>query len=242
MKNHIEIIGAEIESESSRSACKASMTVHQFAESLGNAIDAKDPYTCSHSEEVAVVSQKIGMHIGLNKDRCELLHIAGHLHDIGKIGIPDSILQKKGRLTEDEFRIIQKHPQIGADIIAPVTTLDGIDVLAKSILHHHERYDGKGYPHGLVGKEIPFEARIIAVADTLSAMASNRPYRKAVTFKKIVAEIHRCSGTQFDPFIVEAFVDLAESIENYFNHLSETDFVVASQNREIERALCSGFN
>ncbi len=221
-------------------SCKANMTVHQLAESLGNAIDAKDSYTCSHSEEVAVISHAIGVHMGLGPEKCEQLHIAGHLHDIGKIGIPDSILLKKGHLTDDEFRFIQKHPQIGADIIAPVTTLEGIDVLAKAILHHHERYDGKGYPHGLKGSEIPLEARIISVADTLSAMASNRPYRKAVSFEEIVSEITRCSGTQFDPAIVNVFVDMAGEVEQYFRFLpNQKSSNVLSLYPKNSRPMCS---
>ncbi len=195
--------------------------MHQFAESLGNAIDAKDPYTCSHSEEVAVISKHIGNSLGLGKERCELLHIAGHLHDIGKIGIPDSILQKKGRLTAEEFTLIQRHPQIGADIVAPVTLLPGIDVIAGSILHHHERFDGAGYPAGLKGEQIPFEARIIAVADTLSAMAGNRPYRQARSFSEIVTEIKNCSGSQFDPEVVSGFLGVAETVEDYLRKSSE---------------------
>ncbi|WP_432736197.1 HD-GYP domain-containing protein [Maridesulfovibrio sp. FT414] len=205
----------------SHRACRVNMTVHQFAESLGNAIDAKDPYTCSHSEDVAVLSHKIGMQMGLEADRCDLLHIAGHLHDIGKIGVPDAILQKDGRLTDEEFKVIQRHPQVGADIVSPVTSLTGINIITRSILHHHERFDGKGYPYGLAGEDIPLEARIIAVADTLSAMASNRPYRKALPFTDIVAEINRCSGTQFDPRVVGCFNEICSSVAGYFRCTAE---------------------
>ncbi|WP_419779575.1 HD-GYP domain-containing protein [Maridesulfovibrio sp.] len=194
----------------------ASMTVHQFAESLGNAIDAKDHYTCSHSEEVAVVAQMLAVELGLPDRECELLHIAGHLHDIGKIGLPDSILKKEGRLTADEYEMVKKHPGMGADIVKPVVSVSGLDQITGIILHHHERYDGGGYPYGLKGDQIPFGARLIAVADTLSAMASNRPYRKALEFKKIVEEIKKCSGSQFDPLVVEAFLDCSEQIEEYF--------------------------
>lgn len=194
----------------------ASMTVHQFAESLGNAIDAKDHYTCSHSEEVAVVAQMLAVEMGLSPRESELLHIAGHLHDIGKIGLPDSILKKRGRLTEEEYELVKKHPAMGADIVKPVASVAGLDQITGIILHHHERYDGGGYPHGLKGRQIPFGARLIAVADTLSAMASNRPYRKALEFEKIVQEIKDCSGSQFDPAVVDAFLACADRIGEYF--------------------------
>ena len=194
----------------------ASMTVHQFAESLGNAIDAKDHYTCSHSEEVAVVAQALGVQLGLNNQECELLHIAGHLHDIGKIGLPDSILKKEGRLTLEEYETVKKHPAMGAEIVKPVATVSGLDRIPGMILHHHERFDGAGYPYALKGERIPFGARVIAVADTLSAMASNRPYRKAIEFNKIIEEIQACSGTQFDPVVVEAFMGITDQIKNYF--------------------------
>ena len=194
----------------------ASRTVHQFAESLGNAIDAKDHYTCSHSEEVAVVAQALGVQLGLCKHECELLHIAGHLHDIGKIGLPDAILKKTGRLTEEEYEIVKQHPAIGADIVKPVASVAGLDRITGIILHHHERYDGGGYPHGLKGDDIPFGARVIAVADTLSAMASNRPYRNAIEFSRIIEEIESCSGSQFDPLIVSEFLKISDKIHDYF--------------------------
>lgn len=194
----------------------ASMTVHQFAESLGNAIDAKDHYTCSHSEEVAVVAQALAVQIGMQQRKCELLHIAGHLHDIGKIGIPDSILKKKGKLTAEEYEIVKRHPSIGAEIVKPVASVSGLDQITEIILHHHERYDGGGYPHGLKGEQIPFGARVIAVADTLSAMASNRPYRNAIQYEKIVEEIAACSGSQFDPLVVSEFLKISDEIGRYF--------------------------
>ncbi|NDV27913.1 HD-GYP domain-containing protein [Desulfovibrio sp. JC010] len=196
--------------------CVASMTVHQFAESLGNAIDAKDHCTCSHSEEVAVVAQALGVQFGMHPRECELLHIAGHLHDIGKIGLPDAILKKKGKLTAEEYEIVKQHPAMGAEIVKPVASVSGLDRITGIILHHHERYDGGGYPHGLKGEQIPFGARIIAVADTLSAMASNRPYRDAIQFDKIVEEIKSCSGSQFDPQVVSEFLKISDEIGQYF--------------------------
>lgn len=197
------------------------MTVHQFAESLSNVIDAKDHCTRSHSEEVAVVSQCLGIRMGLSSRQADILHVAGHLHDIGKIGVPDSILKKRGPLTEAEFRIIQQHPVIGAEIMAPVTSFAGSNGIVKMILHHHERFDGKGYPHGLRGSNIPLGARIIAVADSLSAMLQNRPYREAMTFDQAAAEIQSCSGSQFDPQVVAAFVSARDSIEGYLRSMRE---------------------
>lgn len=214
MKNMEKIIGV------TAPRCEKSivnLTIHQFAESLGNAIDAKDHYTCSHSEEVAVVAQVLGTEFGLDSDRCELLHIAGHLHDIGKIGVPDSILKKSGGLTEDEYELIKKHPVMGAQIVAPVASVSGIDIVADIILHHHERFDGKGYPYGLKGEAIPLEARIIAVADTISAMARSRPYRAAIPFTEIVNEIQECSGTQFDPAVVRSFMTVSDRVEQYYS-------------------------
>jgi HD-GYP domain-containing protein (c-di-GMP phosphodiesterase class II) len=169
------------------------LTVHQLAESLGNAIDA----------ETARVT---ALAMGCSFEQAEMLHIAGHLHDIGKIGIPDNILRKASPLDDEEWEIMRSHPLIGANIIRPVALLAESGGVVDVVLHHHERWDGKGYPHGLAGRDIPLGARIIAVADTLSAMLQTRPYREGRSFGAAVAEIVRCSGSQFDPAVVEAFV------------------------------------
>lgn len=197
------------------------MTVHQFAESLSNVIDAKDHCTRSHSEEVAVVSQCLGIKLGLSSRQADILHVAGHLHDIGKIGVPDAILKKRGPLTRSEFKIIQRHPVIGAEIITPVTSFAGNNGIVKMILHHHERFDGGGYPHGLSGHDIPLGARIICVADSLSAMLQNRPYRKAMTFDEAARELERNAGTQFDPLVVAAFLEARDSIKGYLQSMRE---------------------
>ncbi|WP_147822465.1 HD-GYP domain-containing protein [Salidesulfovibrio onnuriiensis] len=202
------------------------LTIHVFAESLGNAIDAKDHCTRSHSEEVAVVSQAIGQQVGLSASQADILHIAGHLHDIGKIGISDAILKKSGPLTDAEYKVIKTHPQMGAEIIGPLTTLMGNDGIAKMVLHHHERYDGTGYPHGLRGTRIPLGARIIAVADSLSAMLQTRPYRPAMDFGKAADEVARCAGTQFDPRIVEAFLDIQDTIKGYIDSMRDLKVAV----------------
>ncbi len=152
---------------------KSITAIHQFAESLGNAIDAKDPYTEKHSLEVAEISRILALSLGLGKKRADIIHIAGHLHDIGKIGVPDRILNKRGELNEDEWTAIRRHPQIGADILRPVREIAGAGI-CEIVLYHHERYDGRGYPRGLRGKAIPLGARIIAAADSLSAMTGCR--------------------------------------------------------------------
>lgn len=191
------------------------MTVHQFAESLSNIIDAKDHNTHSHSEEVAVMSQTIGLQMGLSANQADILHVAGHLHDIGKVGIQDAILKKRGPLTRAEFNIIKKHPVIGAEIMAPIIPFAGKNGIVKMILHHHERFDGTGYPHGLAGRDIPIGARIIAVADSVSAMLQDRPYRRAMLYEQALQELQDCSGTQFDPFVIRAFFNVKEIVKEY---------------------------
>ncbi len=189
------------------------LLLHQFAESLGNAIDAKDPYTWCHSEEVARISQDLALAMGFSESRAEVIHIAGHLHDIGKIGVPDAILRKVDPLTDADWRMIRKHPRIEAEIVRPVKALEEAGVV-EMILHHHERFDGKGYPDELRGNEIPIEARIITVADCLSAILHNRPYRHALPFEQAAEEITRCSGSQFDPLVVQAFEKVKLKIRN----------------------------
>lgn len=187
-------------------------TIHQLAESLGNAVDAKDTCTCAHSEEVAVVSHILALHMGFGPRESEAIHIAGHLHDIGKIGIPDNILKKAGPLTRDEWLVIKTHPVIGADILRPVKALNGPGGIADIVLHHHENYDGTGYPHGLRARAIPLGARIIAVADSLSAMLQPRPYKAPLTFAEATEEIVRHSGRRYDPRVAQAFLDCRDQI------------------------------
>ncbi|MFK4765714.1 HD-GYP domain-containing protein [Desulfobaculum sp. SPO524] len=181
-----------------------SLTGHQLAEALGNAVDAKDHSTHFHSEEVAEISRILALHLGMNEDEAETIHIAGHLHDIGKIGIPDAVLRKPGPLTDDEWNIIQQHPRMGADIVRPIAALAPQNGIAGMILHHHERLDGSGYPHGLSGQAIPIGARIIAVADSLSAMLQPRPYCRPKTFSQAYADVLRLAGTKYDPEVVNA--------------------------------------
>jgi HD-GYP domain-containing protein (c-di-GMP phosphodiesterase class II) len=200
-----------------------SRSLHQFAESLGNAIDAKDPRTSCHSEEVAVIAQAIGQTLGMTCHESDLLHIAGHLHDIGKIGVPDRVLQKEGPLNDDEMRLIKMHPAIGANIVQPVQAFSNMTGIQAMILHHHERYDGKGYPSGLAGNAIPRGARIIAAADSLSAMLQDRPYRASMTFDQTLEELQRCSGTQFDPLVVQAVIAARQHIHDLVLMLKDSD-------------------
>lgn len=193
--------------------------LHQFAESLGNAIDAKDPHTSRHSDEVAQISHTIALSMGMTPREADIIHVAGHLHDIGKIGVPDSVLSKQGPLSTAEWQAIRQHPRAGADILHPVAALNNLGI-TDMVLHHHERYDGAGYPDGLRGTQIPLGARIIAVADSLSAILQNRPYRKSRDFRAAHDEIVRCSGSQFDPRVVEGFRKSADVIEGIVGVLS----------------------
>jgi len=170
---------------------------------LAAAIDAKDPYTSGHSQHVMAYALLAGASLSLSSQDLEVLEYAGILHDVGKIGIPDSILGKPGKLTEDEYGIIKRHPVISASILDGVQFLEAARTL---VLYHHERYDGQGYPDGLKGEEIPLGARILAVADSFDAITSSRPYRAAMSAKEAIDELHRCTGTQFCPVAVEAFL------------------------------------
>ncbi len=199
--------------------------LHQFAESLGNAIDAKDAHTRSHSEEVALVALILARAMGLSSADADRVHVAGHLHDIGKIGVPDAVLLKAGSLTPEEWEHMRAHPVIGARIVSPVADLADEGVAAM-ILHHHERWDGRGYPHGLRGDAIPLGARIIALADSLSAMLQHRPYRPAMLFEQAEAELLRCSGNQFDPAVVRAFVSVRDEVYRALNAPTPSRFEI----------------
>ena len=194
--------------------------MHQFAESLGAAIDAKDPHTSMHSEEVAEASHALALTMGLSPREPDIIHVASHLHDIGKIGVPDAVLRKEGRLTPEEWRAVRRHPELGANILRPVAALGSLGIV-DMVLHHHERYDGKGYPARLVGAQIPLGARIISLADAVSAMLQDRPYRRAMDFDRVCVEVRRSSGTQFDPRVTEAFFKAADTIQGMLSCLSD---------------------
>jgi HD superfamily phosphohydrolase YqeK len=174
---------------------------------LCQAVETKDFYTRGHSERVSKGSVMIARVIGMRPERVEAIRFAGMLHDVGKLGVPTKVLQKNGKLTEEEYAAIQLHPMRGLEIIQEIGFLD--EALA-GIMHHHERIDGCGYPMGLAGDEIPEFARVLAVADAFDCMTSTRSYRGARSVTDAVTELRRCSGTQFDPAFVDALVAAVE--------------------------------
>ncbi|MEW6095149.1 MAG: HD-GYP domain-containing protein [bacterium] len=174
---------------------------------LVTTIEAKDPYTHGHSERVMKYSQAIAQKLNLSSDEEETIRLAGLLHDIGKIGIDESILRKTEKLTDEEFEQIKKHPEIGAGIIRPIKQLQSI---VPGVWQHHERYDGNGYPNKLQGKDISIGGKILAVADTFDAMTSDRPYRKGLPHQRALDEIKEHAGSQFDSEVATAFLKAYE--------------------------------
>ncbi len=172
---------------------------------LAKAIEMRDRYTAGHTDRVTEFAMLTAGQLNWSKERLTVLELAGHLHDVGKIGVPDAVLNKPGKLTAEEFEMMKAHPEIGEQIIRGI---DFMEALVPYVLYHHERYDGKGYPRGLSGEAIPIEGRLLAVSDTFDAMTSSRPYRKQLDPEQAVEEIKRCSGTQFDPKIVGAFLEV----------------------------------
>lgn len=172
---------------------------------IANMIEARDAYTRGHSNRVAQCSVAIGKKLGMSEKELKNIDYMALLHDIGKIGVPDNILNKPFSLTEDEYAVMKKHPTKGYDILK---NFSAIPDLHYGILYHHERYDGKGYPGGLKGEEIPFQARIIAIADTYDAMTSDRAYRKALPLDVVIDEFVENRGIQFDPQLVDVFLEM----------------------------------
>jgi putative nucleotidyltransferase with HDIG domain len=175
---------------------------------LAELIDVRDPYVLGHSKQVAYLSVRIAQKMGLPHKQVDQLRKAGLLHDIGKLGISESILLKPTRLNRDEYDIVRGHAILGSEILK---TSHGLSNLVPIVRHHHERFDGSGYPDQLKSNNIPISSRIIAVADAFEAMASDRPYRKALGFEQILAELQRNSGSQFDPLIIKAFIDIIQT-------------------------------
>lgn len=171
---------------------------HEIIECIVSALDAKDPYTAGHSQRVSDMTLKVCRLMGLGEKNIEKIHIAAHLHDIGKIGVPDAVLNKTGRLTQQEWEDIKKHPITGADILSKSKHLNELKDI---VLYHHERFDGLGYPKGLKGENIPVGARIIAICDSIDAMTSNRNYREAHSFEFCYEEIKNNLGIMYDPMI-----------------------------------------
>lgn len=189
--------------------CEVNFEYHEMVECITSALDARDPYTGNHSRRVSDMACFLCGKLGISHEETQEIHISGHLHDIGKIGVPDRVLLKPGRLNDEEWAIMKKHPEIGADILSKSPHFSRI---AAIILHHHERWDGKGYPFGAKGTEIPIGARIIAVSDSIDAMASARAYRKALPLDVVKSEIEKNIGIMYDPKIAWAALDSWEEL------------------------------
>lgn len=183
---------------------------------LADAVDRKDPYTGSHSKAVARVAQRLALELGFSPAAAERVGIGGRLHDIGKIGVPDAVLRKEGRLNDAEFAMIRRHPGDGAAILEPLQFLADVARMARQ---HHERFDGRGYPAGLAGEAIAMEARIVHVADAYHAMASQRPYRKPLFQEFVRHEFAKSAGAQFDPDITRAFLRLLPAVPGLLSTL-----------------------
>ena len=184
-------------------------------QTLRYTVEAKDTYTRGHSDRVSEFSVLIGKYLGLPEPDLDTLRIGGLFHDIGKIGVPDAILQKDAKLTDDEYSQIKQHPNIGVHILSHAKIFQNILPIVE---HHHERYDGKGYPSKLAGENIPYLARITSVADSFDAMSSRRSYRDSLPLDVIKEEFRKNSGTQFDPKIADVFLDI---LENHYDEIKE---------------------
>jgi putative nucleotidyltransferase with HDIG domain len=194
-----------------REVVAANQTMKELNEelflTLSKIIDARDPYVSGHAAKVADYAVAIGRELGVEEERIEPLRQAGFLHDIGKIAISEQVLHKPDKLTVEEYEYIKTHAALGAEFLE---TCRGLRHIAPFVRHHHERWDGAGYPDGTKEKDIPLEARILAVCDAAEAMASDRPYRKGMSLDEMLVEIKRCAGTQFDPSVATAFVKVVE--------------------------------
>jgi len=184
---------------------KESSNRNGLVKALMKTLEVKDYITEGHAERMEELAIKIGEKLGLAQNFMDRLKLLAKFHDIGKVGIPDSILKKPGRLTSEETKVMRTHCNIGERIASVSVELEKI---SKLILMHHEKWDGSGYPLGLKKEEIPIECRILSIVDAFDAMTNDRPYRKALSYKTALEEIIRCSGTQFDPFLVEIFLEL----------------------------------
>lgn len=182
-------------------------------ETLRYTVEAKDAYTRGHSERVSAFSVLIGKKLGLNQSDLKILELGGLFHDIGKIGVPDSILLKESKLTDDEYSEIKNHPSIGAHILSSASIFEDIIPIVK---HHHEKYDGNGYPARLKGEDIPYFARIAAIADSFDAMTSRRTYRNSLPLDTVIDEFENCKGSQFDPELTDLFLDI---LRNHYEEI-----------------------
>ena len=190
----------------------------QTVSTVAHALDARDGYTQGHSNRVSVYAVALARELGLPEEEVENIRNVALLHDIGKIGIPDSVLNKPGKLTDEEYGMMKQHPSVGGEILKDIDTIPGVEIGAR---YHHERYGGGGYPEGLQGESIPYIARIIAVADAYDAMTSNRVYRKHLSDEDVILELERCAGTQFDPCIAQVAVRMLKDgrMKNLSQHM-----------------------
>lgn len=184
----------------------------QIMQALSGAIDAKDTYTKGHSIRVAEYSREIARRIGLSEKAQDDIYMIGLLHDVGKIGVPDAIINKPAKLTDEEYAVMKQHPGMGAEILKNITEFPKLGTGAR---WHHERYDGRGYPDGISGEEIPLEARIIAIADAYDAMSSRRSYRNVLPQAQVRSEVEKGKGTQFDPVYAEIMLNMIDDDTDY---------------------------
>ena len=206
-----------INSELSDTYEKLEQAYLESIQTLRYTVEVKDSYTRGHSDRVSEYSVLLGKHLGLPQADLDTLRVGGLFHDIGKIGVPDAILQKNGKLDDDEYSQIKQHPNIGIHILSHAKIFQNILPIVE---HHHEKFDGTGYPSRLAGNDIPYLARIAAVADSFDAMASRRAYRNSLPLDVIIDEFERCKGTQFDPEIADVFLDILR------NHRDEIEEVM----------------
>lgn len=179
----------------------------EIIRAFAKAIDARDDYTGRHSEHVADLMADLGGQLDFTEKEVNIAYFSGLVHDIGKIGVPESILNKPAKLTETEFSCIKCHPDVGADILAEI---QGFEKISEAVRYHHERYDGKGYPYSMKGKKIPLLSRMLALCDAYDAMTTDRCYRQPVSAQSALLEIERLKGFQFDPELSRIFINLIE--------------------------------
>lgn len=189
--------------------CEMTFENHDLVECITSALDARDPYTGDHSRRVSDMACFLCRKMQMTEAEVQEIHIAGHLHDIGKIGVPDRVLLKEGKLDDEEWQLMKKHPQIGAEIMS---RSEHFRRIAAILLHHHERWDGKGYPFGAKGEEIPVGARVIAICDSIDAMASKRSYRNALPLETVRSEIEKNIGIMYDPQIAQLALENWEEL------------------------------
>ncbi len=226
---YTERLNAEVEKQTSIARERAERLEEvneEVEEMLALTIDAKDRYTNGHSFRVAAYSEAFARRLGLPEEECRSIRQEAMLHDVGKIGVPDEVLNKPGRLTDEEFGRIKSHTRIGGSILKQSSVMQGAADVAK---YHHERYDGSGYPDGKKGEEIPLHARIVSIADAYDAMRSDRIYRKGLDPETIHRELTRCRGTQFDPAMMDAFLEMADS--------GELDAITEKANAHLAQAV-----